>query len=113
MLPTPRSFVSRKGALGGYEVTGWKYVEDAAWHVKAGRKTHHDAKAYVVRDGEFQPETALPNEKVAILTLIAQWEAGLPDTVTDMVSRESPERACAGSMKHRGVNSPLPKLRKR
>ncbi len=88
MLPAPRSFVSRRGALGGYEVTGWKYEEDAAWHVKAGRNRRRwDAKAYVVRDGAFDPETALPNEKVAILTLIAQWEAGLPDTdtVTDFL----------------------------
>jgi hypothetical protein len=86
MLPTPISFVSRKGAFGGYEVTGWRYVEDAAWHVKAGRKSRHwDAKAYVVRDGTLHPETALTNEKVAILTLIAQWEAGLPDTLTDFL----------------------------
>lgn len=92
MLPTPRSFVSRRGALGGYEVTGWRYVEDAAWHVKAGRKSRHsDAKAYVVRDGAFHPETALPSEKVAILTLIAQWEAGLPDAVTDFLDLTNPE----------------------
>jgi hypothetical protein len=86
MLPTPISFVSRRGALGGYEVTAWRYLKDAAWHVKAGRKSRHwDAKAYVVRDGVFHPETALANEKLAILTLIAQWEAGLPDTVTNLL----------------------------
>jgi hypothetical protein len=79
MLPTPISFVSRRGALGGYEVTGWRYVEDTAWHVKARRKSRHwDAKVYVVRDGTLRPETALANEKVAILTLVAQWEAGNP-----------------------------------
>jgi hypothetical protein len=38
MLPAPKSFVSRRGAFGGYEVTGWRYAEDAAWHVKAGRE---------------------------------------------------------------------------
>jgi hypothetical protein len=27
----PKSFVSRRGAFGGYEVTGWRYAEDAAW----------------------------------------------------------------------------------
>ena len=26
MLPTPKSFVSRRGAFGGYEVTGWRYA---------------------------------------------------------------------------------------
>jgi hypothetical protein len=92
MLPTPISFVSRRGALGGYEVTGWRYVEDAAWHVKAGRKSRHwDAKAYVVRNGTLHPETALAKEKVAILTLIAQWEAGLPDTVTDFLDFINPD----------------------
>jgi hypothetical protein len=94
MLPTPISFVSRRGALGGYEVTGRRYEEDAAWHVKAGRKRRRwDAKAYVVRDGEFHPETALANEKVAILTLIAQLEAGLPDTdtVTDFLDLTNPD----------------------
>jgi hypothetical protein len=92
MLPTPRSFVSRRGALGGYEVTGWRYVEDGAWHVKAGRTSHHRGpKAYVVRDGEFHPQTASPSEKVAILTLIAQWEAGLPDTVTDFLDLTNPD----------------------
>jgi hypothetical protein len=92
MLPTPRSFVSRRGTCGGYEVTGWRYVEDNAWHVKAARKTSRwDAKAYVVKDGAFHPETALTNEKVAILTLIAQWEAGLPDTLTDFLDLNNPD----------------------
>ena len=81
MLPTPRSFLSRRGAFGGYEVTGWKYPEETAWHVKAGRTSRHQhAKAYVVRDGEFDREPAVATEKIAILSLIAQWEAGLPDT---------------------------------
>jgi hypothetical protein len=80
MLPTPKSFVSRRGAFGGYEVTGWRYAEDPAWHVKAGRTSRHQyAKAYVVRDGAFDPEPAIAAERIAILSLIAQWEAGLPD----------------------------------
>jgi hypothetical protein len=80
MLPPPKSFVSRRGAFGGYEVTGWRYAEDPAWHVKAGRTSRHQhAKAYVVRDGAFDPEPATATERIAILSLIAQWEAGLPD----------------------------------
>jgi hypothetical protein len=80
MLPPPKSFVSRRGAFGGYEVTGWRYAEDAAWHVKAARTSRHQhVKAYVVRDGAFDPEPAGATEKIAILSLIAQWEAGLPD----------------------------------
>jgi hypothetical protein len=85
MLPAPKSFVSRKGAFGGYEVTGWRYAEDPAWHVKAGRTSRHqDPKAYVVRDGAFDSEPARATEKIAILSLIAQWEAGLPDTGSHM-----------------------------
>ena len=81
MLPAPKSFVSRRGAFSGYEVTGWRYAEDPAWHVKAGRASRHQhTKAYVVRDGEFDREPAVATEKIAILSLIAQWEAGLPDT---------------------------------
>ncbi len=92
MLPTPISFVSRRGALGGYEVTGWRYLEDTAWHVRAGRKSRHwDARAYVVRDGALRPETALANEKMAILTLIGQWEAGLPDAMTDFLDFINPD----------------------
>jgi hypothetical protein len=92
MLPIPKSFVSRRGVLGGYEVTGWRYAEDAAWHVKAGRTNRHQhAKAYVVRDGAFDREPAIANEKIAILSLIAQWEAGLPDTVTDFLDCNNPD----------------------
>jgi hypothetical protein len=80
MPSAPKSFVSRKGVLGGYEVTGWRYAEDATWHVKASRKdSHRLPKPYVVRDGAFRPDTASPPEKAAILSLIAQWETGLPD----------------------------------
>lgn len=92
MLPTPKSFVSRRGAFGGYEVTGWRYAEDAAWHVKAGRPSRHQhAKTYVVKDGAFDSEPAIATEKIAILRLIAQWEAGLPDTVTDFLDFNNPD----------------------
>jgi len=92
MLPTPKSFVSRRGALGGYEVTGWRYAEDAAWHVKAGRTSRHQhVKAYVVRDGAFDPEPATATERIAILSLIAEWEARLPDTVTDFLDFSNPD----------------------
>jgi hypothetical protein len=81
MPPAPISFLSRRGDRCGYEVRAWRYMEDSAWHVKTERKSRPlHAKAYVVRDGAFHPETASPAEKVAILSLIAQWEAGLGDT---------------------------------
>jgi hypothetical protein len=80
MLPLPKSFVSRRGAVGGYEVTGWRYAQDIAWHVKAGRKSRRQrAKAYVVRDGVFDPDTSTANEKIAILSLIALWQEEMLD----------------------------------
>jgi hypothetical protein len=92
MPSAPSSFVSRKGVLGGYEVTGWRYAEDATWHVKASRKSSHWlAKTYVVRDGAFDREPAIANEKTAILSLIGQWEAGLPETVSDFLDFNNPD----------------------
>ena len=51
MLPTPKSFVSRRGAFGGYEVTGWRYAEDPAWHVKAGREKSPSAREGLCCEG--------------------------------------------------------------
>src|ERR1700721_1776890 len=77
MPSAPKSFISRKGVLGGYEVMGSRYVEDAAWHVKAWRTSRHQhAKSYVVRDGAFDREPAISNEKIAILSLTGLWETG-------------------------------------
>jgi hypothetical protein len=91
MPSAPISFVSRRGVLGGYEVTGWRYTEDAAWHVKSNGKNRRLAKAYVVRDGAFNPEPGLHSEKVAILSLIAQWETGLLTTETDFLGLINPD----------------------
>jgi hypothetical protein len=91
-LPTPKSFVSRKGAFGGYEVTGWRYAGDTAWHVKTRPKSQQQHEtAYVVRDGAFDPERVIFNEKIAVLTLIAEWEAGMPDTETDSLDVSNPD----------------------
>lgn len=80
MPSVPVSFVSRIGVCGAYEVAGWRYAKDIAWHVKAGRKgTGQRLRAYVVRDGEFDPNTAVPAEKIAILSLIGEWETVLDD----------------------------------
>lgn len=92
MVPSPISFVSRRGNFGGYEVIGWRYTEGAAWHIKSGRKNRHQyEKAYVVTDGEFDPETAIVNEKIAILTLIGEWEAGLSQAATDFLDISKPD----------------------
>jgi hypothetical protein len=72
-------------------VTGWKYVADTDWHVRVARKTFPFANAYVVRDGAIQPETALLAEKLAILNLIAQCEAGSPETLIESLDFNNPD----------------------
>jgi hypothetical protein len=34
---TMKDKVTRSGTSGGYEVTGWRYANDASWHVKVWR----------------------------------------------------------------------------
>jgi hypothetical protein len=75
MLP-PKSFVSGNGKYGGYEVWGWRYSDTSAWHVKVWPEFDGVAEnAYVVTDGIFEPLTVTMEEKVAVLSLIARWEA--------------------------------------
>jgi hypothetical protein len=84
MLPPPKSFVSRHCICGEYEVRGWRYAEEAAWHVKVRLKGDNRLEnAYVVRDGKFDSHTATFEEKTVILALIAEWEATLPKTAAD------------------------------
>jgi hypothetical protein len=84
MQPPPRSFVSRSGAVGGYEVRGWRYTGETAWHVKVKAKGGHREKAYLVTDGEFNPQTVTPMEAIVVLDLIERWETGSPGTVPSL-----------------------------
>jgi hypothetical protein len=84
MLPHPKSFVSRNCTFGGYEVRGWRYEEETAWHLKVRSiSDYRYENAYVVTDGEFDPKTATLEERMVILGLIAEWEATLPKTAAD------------------------------
>jgi hypothetical protein len=89
MLPPPRSFVSRSGTVGGYEVRGWRYVGETAWHVKVKPKGGRREKAYLVKDGEFNPQTATPMEAIIVLDLIELWETETesPDSVPLLKAR--------------------------
>jgi hypothetical protein len=40
-------------------------------------------KAFVVTDGVFEPETRNLQQKIAVLSLIAQWEANSPEDLSD------------------------------
>jgi hypothetical protein len=71
-----RGKVTRSGTFGNYEVTGWRYSEEAAWHVKVwltGRPG--DWIGYTVTDGHFGPGTVAEAAMIAVLHLIAKWQA--------------------------------------
>jgi hypothetical protein len=84
MLPTPKSFVSRSCTFGGYEVRGWRYAEETAWHLKVRSTSDYRCEnAYVVTDGEFDSKRARIEERMVILGLIAEWEAELSKASAD------------------------------
>jgi hypothetical protein len=64
-----------RGSLVGYEVTGWRHMDTASWHIKvwpAGRPS--DWIGYTVTDGEFELKMLAVPQKEAVLRLIRQWE---------------------------------------
>jgi hypothetical protein len=76
-----RGKVTRRSTLGGYEVTGWRYVEDATWHVKVwpvGRPS--DWIGYTIAAGIFELKMVAQAHKEAVLHVIGEWEAELAET---------------------------------
>jgi hypothetical protein len=68
--------LTRTGTLGDYQVTGWRYLEDASWHVKvwlAGRPS--DWFGYMVTAGKFELKPGVKAHKEAVLHAISEWEA--------------------------------------
>jgi RNA polymerase sigma factor for flagellar operon FliA len=67
---------TRRGASGGYEVTGWGYPKEASWHVKVWRAgCPDDWIGYTVTAGIFELMTVVQSHKEAVLEVIAEWEA--------------------------------------
>jgi hypothetical protein len=70
--------ITRSGTLGGYRVTGWRYLEDASWHVKVWLAARPgDWMGYTVTDGEFELKTGAKTHKETVLHVITEWEAEL------------------------------------
>jgi hypothetical protein len=70
-----RGKVNRRGTLGGYEVTGWRYANDASWHVKVwpvGRP--RSWIGYTVAAGVFELRIVAQAHKEAVLQVIGEWE---------------------------------------
>jgi hypothetical protein len=68
--------VIRTGAVDGYQMTGWRYREDAVWHVKVWLNGHPGSwMGYTVTDGEFALKSGAKAQKEAILHVVRKWEA--------------------------------------
>src|ERR1700691_2032948 len=64
-----------RGSFVGYEVTGWRHMDTASWHVKvwpADRPS--DWIGYTVTAGKFELTMFAQTQKEAVLHLIRQWE---------------------------------------
>jgi hypothetical protein len=67
--------VTRRGTFGGSAVTGWRYAEDATWHVKVwpvGRPSGWIG--YRVTAGIFELTIVAQAHKEAVLQVIGEWE---------------------------------------
>jgi hypothetical protein len=76
-----RGKVTCRGTFGCYEVIGWRYHEDAVWHVRVwpvGRPS--EWIGYTVSAGIFELNMVSPAHKEAVLHLIGEWERGVAGT---------------------------------
>ena len=64
-----------RGTFIGYEVTGWRYMDTASWHVKVWPvERPSDWIGYTVTGGEFELKMVALPQREAVLRLIRQWE---------------------------------------
>jgi hypothetical protein len=67
--------VTCRGTFGGYEVTGWRYVEDATWHVKVWTVDQPSGwVGYRVAAGVFELKIVAQAHKEAVFYVIGEWE---------------------------------------
>lgn len=67
--------IERRGAMGGYEVSGWRYVDDTSWQVKvwpAGRP--RDWVGYTMTSGRCKLNILSEAQRSALSRVIAGWE---------------------------------------
>jgi hypothetical protein len=68
--------VIRTGAVDGYQMTGWRYREDAVWHVKVWMNGHPGGwMGYTVKNGEFALKSGAKAHKEAISHMVREWDA--------------------------------------
>jgi Anti-sigma-28 factor, FlgM len=67
--------VTCRGTFGGYEVTGWRYVEDATWHVKVWTVDQPSGWiGYRIAAGVFELKIVAQGHKEAVLHAIGEWQ---------------------------------------
>jgi len=67
--------IERRGVLGEYEVSGWRYVDDVSWHVKiwlAGYPS--DWVGYTMTSGRCELNILNEAQRSALSNVIANWE---------------------------------------
>jgi len=70
-----------RGTFVGYEVTGWRYMDTASWHVKVWpAERPSDWIGYTVTGGEFELKMSAHPHREAVLRLIRQWETENPNS---------------------------------
>ncbi len=64
-----------RGTFAGYDVSGWRYLDSATWHVKLWPATRpSEWIGYTVTGGEFELKMLAIPQKEAVLHLIREWE---------------------------------------
>jgi hypothetical protein len=62
------------GIFGGYEMTGWRYIEDATWHVKVWPVSRPSGWiGYTVAAGIFELKMVAQAHNEAVLHVIGEW----------------------------------------
>jgi hypothetical protein len=66
--------VEGKAEIDGYDIRGWRYVEENAWHIKVWPLTVDVRENPYVVTVTFDPQSATVEERIAILKAIASWQ---------------------------------------
>jgi hypothetical protein len=67
--------IERRGVLGDYEVSGWRYVNDVSWHVKIWLAGYpRDWVGYTMTSGQCELNILNEAQRSALSQVIANWE---------------------------------------
>jgi hypothetical protein len=68
--------IERRGVLGDYEVSGWRYVDDVSWQVKIWLAGYpRDWVGYTMTSGQCELNILNEAQRSALSNVIADWES--------------------------------------